>query len=130
MMVGGIVSAVLGFSKLHAWAHDYDYSNSARFAWSFAYIGVLVTSTYGLGFPELRRSRRDAYAGAVQAALLAAVGMSVFQLATGDALLPRFVVFGGALVLVPFTILCARLSALGTSRAEDRDRVVVVAAAG
>jgi lipopolysaccharide/colanic/teichoic acid biosynthesis glycosyltransferase len=127
--MGGIAAWVLGFSKLHALAHEYDYTSSARFAWSFAYIGVLMVSVYGMGFPELRRSRRDAYVGAVQSALVAALAMSIFQLVTGDALLPRFVVFGSAIVSVPWTILCARFAALGTSRAEDRDRVVVVASA-
>jgi lipopolysaccharide/colanic/teichoic acid biosynthesis glycosyltransferase len=129
MTLGGIAAAVFGFSKLHAVAHDYDYTSSARFSWSFAYIGVLLVTVYGLGFPELRRSRREAYVGAVQSALVVAVCMSLLQLVTGDALLPRFVVFSSALVSVPWTILWARLSALGTSRAEDRDRVLVVARA-
>ena len=71
LTLGGIAAAVIGFSKLHAVAHGYDYTSSARFAWSFAYIGVHSVSAYGLGFPELRRSRRSAYAGAVQTTLLA-----------------------------------------------------------
>jgi len=127
MTLGGLAAAVIGFSKLHAVAHDYDYTNTPRFAYSFAYIGVHWVSAYGMGFPDLRRSRREAYPGAVQATLLAALGMSILQLVTGDALLPRFVVFGSAVVSMPWLVLCARLNALGTSRAEDRDRILVVA---
>jgi lipopolysaccharide/colanic/teichoic acid biosynthesis glycosyltransferase len=127
MTLGGIAVAVIGFSKLHAVAHDYDYTNTSRFAWSFAYIGVHCVSAYGIGFPDLRRTRREAYLGAVQATLLAALGMSILQLLIGDALLPRFVVFGSALVSLPWLVLCARLNDLGTSRAEDRDRILVVA---
>jgi lipopolysaccharide/colanic/teichoic acid biosynthesis glycosyltransferase len=60
----------------------------------------------------------------------AALGISLIQLLTGSLLLPRFVVFGGAMVLVPFYLLCASLSADGRARAGERDRVVVVAGHG
>ena len=39
----------------------------------------------------------------------AALAMSAVQLFVGDALLPRFVVLGSALVLVPWFVLCAAL---------------------
>ncbi len=40
----------------------------------------------------------------------AALAMSAVQLFVGDALLPRFVVLGSALVLVPWFMLCAALA--------------------
>ena len=49
------------------------------------------------------------------------------QLVVGDALLPRFVVFGSAIVLVPWYVLCAAMAGDGRTRADARDRVVVVA---
>jgi lipopolysaccharide/colanic/teichoic acid biosynthesis glycosyltransferase len=52
--------------------------------------------------------------------------MSLFQLALGSALLPRFVVFAAPLALVPFALLCADLASDGRARAGRRDRVVVV----
>src|SRR5207237_1318841 len=48
---------------------------------------------------------------------------------TGDALLPRFVVFGSALLVVPWSLLCVALARGGRLRAEYRDRIVVVAGA-
>jgi lipopolysaccharide/colanic/teichoic acid biosynthesis glycosyltransferase len=41
-------------------------------------------------------------------------------------LLPRFVVFGAALVLVPWDVVCTVLATGGRTRAEERDRVVAV----
>jgi lipopolysaccharide/colanic/teichoic acid biosynthesis glycosyltransferase len=49
------------------------------------------------------------------------------QLVTGDALLPRFVVFGSAAAVVPWSLVCWTLSKGGRVRAESRDRVVLVA---
>lgn len=126
LLYAGIVGAVRGFSELHAAAHGYDYTSSSRFAWSVAYAVVLVIASYGLGFPDLRRTR-DAYSGAVAAAGLASLGFSLVQLTVGDPLLPRFVVFFSAATLVPWMVLCARVSSFGAGRHEDRDRVVVVA---
>ena len=52
--------------------------------------------------------------------------MSVVQLGLGDALLPRFVVFGAAAALVPVQLGIGWLAQVGRDRAEGRDRVVVV----
>src|SRR5215210_228421 len=104
-MYAGIVVAVLGFSKLHAgWIADpaYDYTASFRFAWSIAYAALLAVTAYGIGLPDLPRSRRSALASAVGAPLAAALGMSLVQLVIGDALLPRYVVLGSALCLMPW----------------------------
>ena len=48
------------------------------------------------------------------------------QLAAGDALLPRFVVFGSAASLIGWFVAVSMLSAAGRSSLEARDRVVVV----
>ncbi len=53
--------------------------------------------------------------------------MSIVQLLVGDALLPRFVVFGSALLLVPWYLLTVNLALDGRTSDERRDRVVVVA---
>jgi lipopolysaccharide/colanic/teichoic acid biosynthesis glycosyltransferase len=71
--------------------------------------------------------RRTAVISAVAAAVLGALGMSAVQLLAGDALLPRFVVFGSALLLVPWYLICVNLSLDGRTSEERRDRVVVVA---
>ncbi len=59
-----------------------------------------------------------------------ALGISAIQLVAGTALLPRGVVFGAAVVLVPWFVLCSAIARDGRSRAEGRDRVVLVAGPG
>jgi lipopolysaccharide/colanic/teichoic acid biosynthesis glycosyltransferase len=58
--------------------------------------------------------------------LAAAMAISLLQLVTGSALLPRFVVFWSAWFLVPIYVVCAMLAAGGRSLGEERDRVVAV----
>jgi lipopolysaccharide/colanic/teichoic acid biosynthesis glycosyltransferase len=127
LLLAGIAAAVLGLSKAHAAAHGYDYTSSSRFAWSLAYIALLWAAAYGSGLPELPRSRRSAALSAAASTAAAALAFSVFQLLAGSALLPRFVVFGAPLVLVPYSVLCAGLARNGRARDGQRDRVVVVA---
>jgi lipopolysaccharide/colanic/teichoic acid biosynthesis glycosyltransferase len=117
---------VVGLSKAHAVASGYVWSGSFRFAWSLAFIGVLCLSAYAFGLPEQARTRKRALLSAVCATFAAAAVVSLVQLIAGDALLPRFVVFGSVVVLVPCYVLCAALSVDVDARAR-RDRVLVVA---
>ena len=132
LLYGGVVAAVAGLSTAHAASATpaYDYVDSFRFAWSLAYIGLLCAAAYGLGLPDLARGRRAAVVAGVGAAGGGALGISVLQLLAGAALLPRAVVFGAAVVLVPWFVLCAALARDGRVRAEGRDRVLVVAGRG
>jgi lipopolysaccharide/colanic/teichoic acid biosynthesis glycosyltransferase len=130
LLYGGVIVAVLGTSKVHA-AYvaepPYDFTGSSRFGWAVAYMLLLSVAAYGVGLPDLARSLRLAVVASVAGAGLGAAAISVLQLAVGDALLPRYVVFGAAVVLVPWYLLCALLATGGRSRAEARDLVVVVA---
>jgi lipopolysaccharide/colanic/teichoic acid biosynthesis glycosyltransferase len=127
LMYVGIVAVVLGLGKVHAVRHEYDYTGSFRFAWSFAYIGLLGVAAYGLGLPDLVRARRGAVRSALGATVLAALGISSLQLLFSSALLPRFVVFGAPVLLVPLFVACCALAEGGRARAEERDRVCIVA---
>jgi lipopolysaccharide/colanic/teichoic acid biosynthesis glycosyltransferase len=130
LLYAGPVAVVVGLSKVHAaWVADpaYDYTGSSRFAWSIIYVMLLGLSSYGLGLPDLTRSWRSAFLTAAAATGVAAFGMSVLQLVIGSQLIPRFTVLGAPLILTPWYVLCARLHVGGHSRAEDRDRVVLVA---
>ena len=127
LLLAGIAAAVVGLSKAHSAAHGYDYTQSFRFAWSLAYIGLLWAAAYGAGLPELSRTRRSAALTAAASTGAAALAMSVLQLVAGSALLPRFVVFGTPLLLVPFAVLCSSLAREGRTRDGQRDRVVAVA---
>jgi lipopolysaccharide/colanic/teichoic acid biosynthesis glycosyltransferase len=125
----GAVGAVLLLSKIHAaWVADppYDYTGSSRFAWSLAYALLLGVTAYGIGLPDVPRSVKGAVASSVGAAVAAAGGMSVLQLVVGDALLPRFVVFGVVLVVVPWYLFCCAIAQAGHRQAAAVDRVVVV----
>ncbi|MDQ4132806.1 MAG: sugar transferase [Actinomycetota bacterium] len=130
LLVTGTVVAVVGLSKMHAVRAGYDYSQSARFAWSLAYIVLLTVAAYGAGLPDLVRGRKAAVVATLGSTAAAAVGISLIQLATGSVLLPRFVAFGAPLVLIPFYLLCASLSADGWAREGERDRLVVVGTLG
>jgi lipopolysaccharide/colanic/teichoic acid biosynthesis glycosyltransferase len=128
-LYGGIIVAVVGLSVYHSRAiadPPYSYTGTFRFGWSLLYIGVLVVTAYGLGLPELPRTAGRALVTSVIAAISGAVVISVLQLLTGDALLPRFVVFGSAIVLVPWYLFCAALALGGRQRDAARDRVLLV----
>ena len=71
-------------------------------------------------------SRRSALAAATVSSALAALGISVAQLLAGSALLPRLVVFGSAVTVVPVAAACSALAAAGRARDGHRDRVVAV----
>lgn len=126
-MYAGVVGIVLGLGKYHAaTAGDYDFTTSSRFVWAFAYIALLCLSAYAAGLPEVPRRLRNRLPASLMASLGGAVAMSVVQLFVGDALLPRFVVFGAALLVVPWFYLTSTLAGAGRTSLERRDRVMVV----
>ena len=129
LQYGATLAVVLGLSKVHATLNEYDFTNSSRFAWSLAYVAMLAIAAYGVGLPEERRGR-GRVTTALAATLAAALLMSLTQLVAGSALLPRFVVFGSALVLTVVYTLVGYLAASASDRAEARDRVVLVGSRG
>jgi lipopolysaccharide/colanic/teichoic acid biosynthesis glycosyltransferase len=127
LIIVGIIATVFGLSKYHAqFIGHYDFTQSSRFAWAIAYCAILLVACYGLGLPDLPRATRSGLLTSIVATGVAALGISSVQLLVGDALLPRFVVFGSAVLIVPLGTLCVGLSSIGREASEDRDRVVVV----
>lgn len=124
----GIIATVVLLSVFHARLIAepvYSYTGTFRFGWSIVYIVVLAVTAYGFGLPDLPRTPRQALLTSVGAALTASVAISIVQLVAGDALLPRFVVFGTALVVVPWYLLCAGMSgSRGVSSVHERALVV------
>ena len=118
---------VMGLSKVHAAAHGYDFTASARFGWSLAFIAICWIALYTTGLPDLVRNRRAAWLAACGAAAIAALAISFVQLLLGSALLPRSVMLGTVLVMVPLAALSAATARDAVSRAGERDRVVLVA---
>lgn len=127
-LYGGIVVTVVGLSLVHARLiadPPYSYTGTFRFGWSILYMALLVVTAYGFGLPDVPRTPKQALVTSAGAAAAGALAISVVQLFVGDALLPRFVVFGSALVLVPWYLLCAGLAGAGGA-AVVRDRALVV----
>jgi hypothetical protein len=127
LLPAGTAGCVLGLSALHGAANHYDYVASSRLGWSLAYLLALSLGAYGFGLPDGAHTRRGAALAAVGSATVAAVGVSIAQLLAGDAVLPRAVVLGSAVVLVPWYALCAAIARDAFARDEERDRVVAVA---
>ena len=131
LLYAGTVVAVIGFGKYHAaYVGDYSLHASGRLTWSLVYAVLLSGAAYALGLPDLRPSLRSALGTAALSTLVAGVGISLVQLSLGSLLLPRFVVFSTALVLVPWYGLCAALAADGRTRDEGRDRILAVVGPG
>lgn len=122
----GTAAIVFALSKLHASQYGYDFTRSPRLGWSIAFIVALVASAYGVGLPDLPRDRHGRIVLSAAAAAIGAGVVSIIQLFVGDALLPRFVVLGSAIGMIPWYVGCAALCGNGTSKAEQRARVVVV----
>src|SRR3954462_15066471 len=97
---------------------------SSRLTWAVVYIVLLAVSAYAVGLPDLRCTMRSAVAGAAVSTALAAGGMSLVQLVLGSLLLPRFVIFSSALVLIPWYAICASAATDGRDRDEGRDRIL------
>lgn len=121
--MAGLAVAVLGCSLAHAARHGYTFHASFRLPWALTYLAFLAVCAYAFGFPGA--VRRPGWA-ALGATATAAGGVSVVQLFVGDALLPRFVVFGAAVLSAPWLVVCARLATVGEARSGARDRVVLV----
>jgi len=126
-MYAGVLAVVLGLGKYHAATRgDYDFTTSSRFGWAFAFVAILCVAAYGFGLPDIPRSLRSRLPTALSASVAGAFGISLVQLFVGDALLPRFVVFGSAMLLVPWFYAMSTLAGAGRSSLERRDRVIVV----
>ncbi len=129
LLYAAVLVVVLLLSKVHAAyvaPRPYSWHASSRFAWSFAYIGLQCLVAYGVGLPDLVRSRRTAWLSAIAASAGGALAISVVQLAVGDALLPRFVVFGTMLALLPLYVAISAVARGGEERLAARDQVLFV----
>lgn len=122
------VAIVLGLGYAHArFVGDYPFTGTFRFGWLLSYSALLSGAAYAAGIPDVPRTIRGAATSAAAGAALAATGISILQLIAGSLLLPRYVVFSAALLVVPVYTLAAGLSRGGWRREEERDRLLVVA---
>jgi lipopolysaccharide/colanic/teichoic acid biosynthesis glycosyltransferase len=123
----GTVGVVVTLGQLHALHHGYDLGAGTRLGWELVYAGGLCLGAYAVGLPDLPRSRRSRWISSIAAIALVALGISAAQLLLGTLLLPRFVLFGSAALLIPGYALFATVASDGRRLTEERDRVLVVA---
>lgn len=125
-----VTFSVLGaLGKVHAADHGYDFTGSSRFAWAVAYACLLTVTAYGMGLPDVVTPGRSALGRSLGALAGGALGISVVQLFVGDALLPRFVVFGSIPALLPLYVAAVSIASRGRTRAGARDRLLLVGSA-
>lgn len=126
LLVVAIFAMLFGLAEIHARDNGYDFTGSFRFAWTLAYGALLALTAYGMGLPDVVMPGRSAVGRSAAALGLGALGISIIQLFSGDALLPRFVVFGALPALLPVYVLATAVASRGHVRAGSRDRVLLV----
>jgi lipopolysaccharide/colanic/teichoic acid biosynthesis glycosyltransferase len=101
-----VVVVVLGLLHAHLVGH-YAFTGTTRFAWIITFIALLELAAYAAGLPDAPASATGAILASFAAVSGAAVIISVAQLLTGSLLLPRLVVLGASVVLIPTYALLA-----------------------
>ena len=125
MLAPIIVVVTLGEVHAHLVGH-YQFTGTSRFAWSIAYIAVLELGAYVMGLLDAPRTTMGAIWSAVGAAASGALVISIIQLLSGSLLLPREVVLGSALVLIPIYALLAVAAQRARRQGAGEDRVLAV----
>ncbi len=122
-VIAAPIAVVLTLGEIHAHLiGHYAFTGGDRFAWTVAFIVVLEVTAYAFGIPDGPGSVSSAVWTSFGAAGSAAVVLSLVQLASGSSVLPRVVVLGTVVALVPIlALLCvldrqARLHGTGTDR--------------
>lgn len=127
----GIVAVVLSLSKAHASViadPAYDFSRSFRLPWALVFCGYIAAAAYAVGLPDVPRRRRQIAGASVAAMAFAVCAVSASQLVVGSALMPRFVIVGSAVTLVPWFAVTSLLASQGRERARRQDRALVIGA--
>jgi lipopolysaccharide/colanic/teichoic acid biosynthesis glycosyltransferase len=115
----------LGFFHAHLIGH-YRFVGTGRYSWYLAYVAGLDVAAYGAGIPDVASSKIGAFWSSILCVAVAAGIISLIQLASGSQVLPRFVVFGAGLVLLPVFFLLSVLSQRSDWERTGSDRVLLV----
>ncbi len=128
MVYAVTLGVVVGLGELHAHLiGDYQFLSGGRGPWDAVYVVVLALAAYGVGLPDLPRTVLGARVSASHAVATAAIAVSVIQLVIGSGVLPRFVIFGAVVILVPSYAMLSVASEHIRRHDEVSDRVLVVA---
>jgi lipopolysaccharide/colanic/teichoic acid biosynthesis glycosyltransferase len=121
----GVVLGLYWYHSTHVAHTAYRLTETRRSVSAAVFIVLLLAAAYVLGLPDAVRRTKRAVSSAFFAPAATVAAVSIFQLAVGDAFLPRFVVFG-ALVVVPLANLAVTIP-LVVSNQVDTTRAVVLA---
>ena len=122
------MAIVAALSKYHATfvaPVDYDFTASFRFVPALVFGAFLMVGSYAAGIPDGRLTRRAAITSGFVVPVVSVLLVSVMQLLVGSALLPRFVVLGSVVLLVPWYILMSFACADLSERSIAAERVLV-----
>ena len=114
LLVLGLIGLVALFTFAHATrlaSTPYNPIGTSRFPWTLVFTGTLITAAYGVGLPDLPRSRLGNIGLSLTAIASATVVVSLIQTVFGSALLPRSVLFGVGLTMLPWSVLVWNLTA-------------------
>lgn len=121
-----VIVVALGIAHAHVADPSYEFGGS-RLQWAIGYATTLSIAAYSVGLPDVPRLPRQVFAAALGASITGAIGISLLQLGVGVAVLPRFVVFGGLILTVPWFVAASQVITWGRRRVDKRDRILVVA---
>lgn len=119
----GIVALVCGFAYAHATqisAIPYHPLLTSRAPWVAVFALSLILSSYAIGLPDLPRSRFGVVALSIVAIGMAVVFVSLAQLVSGTAVLPRAIMLGVGLTLPPWAVLVWNTQSDVAQRRMDR----------
>ena len=129
MLYLGIPAIVFGLHLLHATTvavPQYQLSSTGQFGWDALYAGILAVAAYAVGLPEQPRNAVSALIRSAMAGVIAALVISVVQLLLGSRVLPRFVILGAVVLLIPWGALCNWVAGGRTFAAAVGIRTLVV----
>lgn len=114
LFVLGVIGLVALFTVAHATRlapTPYNPIGTSRFPWTLVFTGTFITAAYGVGLPDLPRSRLGAVGLGMAAFTVATTAVALLQTVFGSALLPRAVILGVGLTIVPWSVLVWNLTA-------------------
>jgi lipopolysaccharide/colanic/teichoic acid biosynthesis glycosyltransferase len=128
LFFGCLASVVATLAKVHAAAiGDYDLTQSGNFRWILLYAGVHCFTGYVLGLPDGSATSRGALLRTTVASGMAVAAMALLQASLSAALIPRFVLVGAPLLIIPLGLFATSIAAWLERRDRRAASVVVVA---
>ncbi len=121
------IIVVITLAEVHAHLiGHYSFTGTSRFSWTIAYIVLLELGAYTIGLLQTPRTTMGAFLSASGAAFSAAVVISLIQLITGSLILPREVVLGSAVALIPIYGFLALAAERARQQGAGEERVLAV----